>query len=62
MLSAAGPTGGKLLRPSNGELPRRIGWIQCVGSRTTKGQREPLLFLHLLHDLHEGGHLGPGAL
>ncbi|MCL2887679.1 MAG: FAD-dependent oxidoreductase, partial [Betaproteobacteria bacterium] len=33
MLSASGPTGGKLLRPSNGQPPKRIAWIQCVGSR-----------------------------
>ncbi|MDR0477227.1 MAG: FAD-dependent oxidoreductase [Desulfobulbaceae bacterium] len=33
MLSASGPTGGKLLRPSNGQPPKRVAWIQCVGSR-----------------------------
>ncbi len=31
--SATGPTGGKVLRPSDGEAPKRIGFIQCVGSR-----------------------------
>ncbi len=33
MLSASGPTGGHLRRPSDGALPRRVAWIQCVGSR-----------------------------
>lgn len=33
ILSASGPTRGELLRPSDGRAPRRIAWIQCVGSR-----------------------------
>lgn len=33
MLSASGPTGGKVRRPSDGEPPRRLAFIQCVGSR-----------------------------
>jgi len=33
VLSASGPFRGHLQRPSDGELPRRIAWIQCVGSR-----------------------------
>ena len=33
ILSASGPTGGRLQRPSNGEVPEKIAWIQCVGSR-----------------------------
>ncbi|MEM3490742.1 MAG: FAD-dependent oxidoreductase, partial [Fervidicoccaceae archaeon] len=28
-----GPTGGLILRRSDGKPPRRIAWIQCVGSR-----------------------------
>ncbi|MEN6438189.1 MAG: FAD-dependent oxidoreductase [Syntrophobacter sp.] len=34
ILSASGPTHGELLRPSDGKRPRRIAWIQCVGSRS----------------------------
>jgi quinone-modifying oxidoreductase subunit QmoA len=30
-----GPTGGKILRPSNGEPAKRIALIQCAGSRDT---------------------------
>jgi heterodisulfide reductase subunit A len=33
ILSASGPTGGKLLRPSNGQPPKKVAWLQCVGSR-----------------------------
>jgi len=34
MLSATGPTMGEIQRPSDGEVPKRIGFIQCVGSRS----------------------------
>jgi len=37
MLSASGPTGGHLLRLSDGRIPKRIAFIQCVGSRSLKG-------------------------
>jgi len=33
LLDATGPTGGKLLRPSDGKKPKRIAMLQCVGSR-----------------------------
>ncbi len=33
MLSASGPTVGEVKRPSNGEHPKKIAFIQCVGSR-----------------------------
>jgi heterodisulfide reductase subunit A-like polyferredoxin/threonine dehydrogenase-like Zn-dependent dehydrogenase len=33
MLSASGPYGGHLRRPTDGREPRRIAFIQCVGSR-----------------------------
>ncbi|MGQ9662995.1 MAG: FAD-dependent oxidoreductase, partial [Kiritimatiellia bacterium] len=33
MLSASGPFGGHLRRPSDGREPRRIAFLQCVGSR-----------------------------
>ena len=36
LLSASGPTMGKLLRPSDGKEPKRIAWIQCIGSRDVK--------------------------
>ena len=33
VLSPSGPYGGHLIRPSDGHEPKRIAWIQCVGSR-----------------------------
>jgi heterodisulfide reductase subunit A len=33
MLNSAGPTGGKVVRPSDLEEPKKIVYIQCVGSR-----------------------------
>ncbi|NCC23715.1 MAG: CoB--CoM heterodisulfide reductase iron-sulfur subunit A family protein [Deltaproteobacteria bacterium] len=33
LLSSSGPTGGHLLRPSDGREPKKIAWLQCVGSR-----------------------------
>ena len=33
LMNAAGPTGGTLLRPSDGEHPHTIVLVQCVGSR-----------------------------
>lgn len=36
LLSASGPTMGRLLRPSDSTVPKRIAFIQCVGSRDEK--------------------------
>lgn len=33
LLSASGPTAGKILRPSDGAVPREVVFIQCAGSR-----------------------------
>ncbi|MGE4506716.1 MAG: 4Fe-4S binding protein [Desulfovibrionaceae bacterium] len=33
LLSASGPTGGHIKRPSDGKEPRNVVFIQCVGSR-----------------------------
>jgi len=33
---ASGPVGGHLLRPADGGIPRKIAFIQCVGSRGLK--------------------------
>ena len=33
LMNASGPTGGHLLRPSDGVAPKKIVFIQCVGSR-----------------------------
>ncbi len=33
MASPAGPTGGKILRPSDGTPPKSVAFVQCAGSR-----------------------------
>ena len=41
LMNAAGPTGGTLLRPSDGTHPKTLVFVQCVGSRcdgTEKGK------------------------
>ncbi len=35
LMNAAGPTGGTLLRPSDGKHPHTLVFVQCVGSRDT---------------------------
>ncbi|MCI0496877.1 MAG: FAD-dependent oxidoreductase [Thermoplasmata archaeon] len=34
LLSSFGPTEGKVKRPSDGQRPKSVAWIQCVGSRS----------------------------
>ncbi|MDH5794820.1 MAG: FAD-dependent oxidoreductase, partial [Candidatus Bathyarchaeota archaeon] len=36
ILSPTGPYGGTVMRPYDGEIPRKIAFIQCVGSRDAK--------------------------
>jgi len=33
MLRPDGPTGGQILRPSDGQVPKEVVWVQCAGSR-----------------------------
>ncbi len=33
ILSASGPFGGHMVRPSDKKEPRKIAWLQCIGSR-----------------------------
>ena len=40
ILSASGPTQGHVLRPSDGKAPKKIAFIQCVGSRDEKTGNE----------------------
>jgi heterodisulfide reductase subunit A-like polyferredoxin len=35
ILSASGPTMGHLTRPSDEKEPKKIAWLQCIGSRDT---------------------------
>jgi quinone-modifying oxidoreductase subunit QmoA len=36
LAAPSGPTGGKILRPSDGAPPRRVAFVQCAGSRDVK--------------------------
>ncbi len=36
LAAPAGPTGGKIVRPSDGAPPRRVAFVQCAGSRDVK--------------------------
>jgi heterodisulfide reductase subunit A len=38
LICASGPTGGHLLRPSDGKEPKSIVFVQCVGSRSQRGE------------------------
>ncbi|MHB1414173.1 MAG: FAD-dependent oxidoreductase, partial [Chloroflexota bacterium] len=38
LLSASGPTSGHVARPSDHKEPRRIAWLQCIGSRDQEHQ------------------------
>ncbi|HPA50006.1 MAG TPA: CoB--CoM heterodisulfide reductase iron-sulfur subunit A family protein [Thermoanaerobaculia bacterium] len=63
LASASGPTAGKLLRPSDGKVPKKIVFLQCVGSRDpAKGidycskvccmyvAKHTMLYRHKVHD------------
>ena len=36
VLSASGPSKGEVLRRSDGKIPSKIAWLQCVGSRDAR--------------------------
>ena len=40
LLSASGPTSGTVSRPGDGAHPKKIAWIQCVGSRDHSCNRD----------------------
>ncbi len=40
ILSASGPTTGHVVRPGDHKEPKKIAWIQCVGSRDATLKRE----------------------
>ena len=63
LASASGPTGGRIVRPSDGKEPKRIVFLQCIGSRDpAKGieycskiccmyvAKHTMLYKHKVHD------------
>ncbi len=41
LICAGGPTEGHFIRPSDRKIPQKIGFIQCVGSRSQDGRGNP---------------------
>ncbi len=41
ILSASGPYAGRVLRPSNGDIPEKVAFLQCIGSRDYTGEGRP---------------------
>jgi len=41
LICASGPTGGKLVRPSDGKTPMKVGFVLCAGSRDNTGVGHP---------------------
>jgi heterodisulfide reductase subunit A len=63
LLSASGPTDGKVQRPSDGKVPREVVFIQCAGSRDPEKHmpycskiccmytaKQAILYRHRIHD------------
>jgi heterodisulfide reductase subunit A len=40
LMNASGPTGGEIVKPSDGSKPKKIAFLQCVGSRDPSRFRE----------------------
>jgi len=40
ILSASGPFGGLVLRPSDGDIPSKVAFLQCIGSRDPAHSKE----------------------
>jgi len=41
ILSASGPYSGRVLRPSDGDIPEKVAFLQCIGSRDNSGVGKP---------------------
>ncbi len=41
LICASGPTGGHLVRPSDGETPKRVAFVLCAASRDNTGVGKP---------------------
>ncbi len=38
LINAGGPSGGRLIRPSDMQIPQSVAFVQCVGSRSDRSQ------------------------
>ena len=63
LLSSSGPTAGQVKRPSDGEVPREVVFVQCAGSRDPEKHlpycskiccmytaKQAILYRHRVHD------------
>jgi heterodisulfide reductase subunit A len=41
LICASGPTGGHLVRPSDGQTPKKVAFVLCAGSRDNTGTGKP---------------------
>jgi heterodisulfide reductase subunit A len=41
LICASGPTGGHLIRPSDGQTPKKVAFVLCAGSRDNTGIGKP---------------------
>ncbi len=41
LICASGPTGGHLVRPSDGQTPKKVAFVLCAGSRDNTGSGKP---------------------
>ena len=41
ILSASGPYAGRVIRPSDGDVPEKVAFLQCIGSRDCSGSGQP---------------------
>lgn len=56
LLSASGPTGGEIKRPSDGKVPEEVVFIQCVGSRDERDEENALPYCSKICCMYTGKH------
>ncbi len=62
IMSASGPFQGSLLRKSDRKRPKKVAWIQCVGSRGINRADVPYCSRRLLHVRPQRGHGHQGTV
>lgn len=66
LICASGPTGGHLIRPSDGKTPMKIGFVLCAGSRDNTGIGKPycsrFCCMYSLKHAHQIMEKIPGAI
>ncbi|ACL17532.1 CoB--CoM heterodisulfide reductase iron-sulfur subunit A family protein [Methanosphaerula palustris] len=66
LICASGPTGGHLIRPSDGKTPMKVGFVLCAGSRDNTGVGKPycsrFCCMYSLKHAHQITEKIPGAI